>query len=135
MLLLTRNWLVLTVHKRIFNMKKIILATAAAAAFGLSTTALAADQTCASGTLCVVAAGTATDFIQDAFNLQLSTGVTLRYVQDARAVGVGTFHPKGNSGFAGTSAGGQIIECGVVTAGSSPVLPTVVASGSGATGC
>jgi opacity protein-like surface antigen len=116
-------------------MKKIILATAAAAAFGLSAAASAADQTCGAGTLCVVAAGTVTDFIQDGFSLQLSTGVSLGYVQDARAVGVGTFHPKGNSGFAGTSAGGQIIECGVVASGVSPVLPTIVASGSGATGC
>jgi hypothetical protein len=135
MLLLTRNWLVLTVHKRIFNMKKIILATAAAAAFGLSAAASAADQACGAGTLCVVAAGTATDYITERFNLQLSPGVALTYVQSATAVGVGTFHPKGNSGFAGTSAGGQIIACGVAADGAAPVMPTVVSSNSGATGC
>jgi hypothetical protein len=113
-------------------MKKIILATAAAAAFGLSAAASATD--CTAGTLCEVT-GDSAEYITEDFNLQLSPGVALEYVQSANAVGVGTFHSKGNSGFAGTSAGGQIIACGVAADGAAPVMPTVVSSGSGATGC
>ena len=113
-------------------MKKIILATAAAAAFGLSAAASATD--CGAGTLCAVT-GASDAYITENFNLQLSPGVALTYEQSTTAVGVGTFHPKGNSGFAGTSAGGQIIPCGIAADGEAPVMPTVVSSGSGATGC
>lgn len=109
-------------------MKKFIIATAAVAAFSLSA-GVSADE-CDAGTLCEVE-DSATDFIAEGFDLQLSTGVALEYVQSTTAVGVGTFHAKGNSAFAGTSEGGQIIPCGEKP----PEMPTVVSSGSGATGC
>jgi hypothetical protein len=116
-------------------MNKIIKATlamtATSAALMLSTglMAAAADE-CDAGTLCVVEDGDATVYVQDGFSLQLSPGVTLGYSQSATAIGVVSVHPKGNSGFAGISDGGQIIPCGDASD-----LPTVTSSLSGATGC
>jgi hypothetical protein len=112
-----------------FKMKNIIITSAAIVVLGMGVSFGANATVCLKSTLCVVADST-TDYIVDGFSLQLSTGVALTYVQSATAVGVGTFHPKGNSGFAGISSGGQIIECGTAAA-----MPTVVSSGSGATGC
>jgi uncharacterized protein YycO len=113
-------------------MKKMILATAAVAAFGLS--AGVSATSCAVGSLCSVTGATA-NYIQDSFNLQLSSGVTLDYVQSANAVGVGTFHAKGNSGFAGISNGGQIIPCKFPAGAAAVTMPTVTSSGSGASDC
>jgi hypothetical protein len=119
------------------TMKKIIKATLAvattSAALMLSAnTMAAASANCGAGTLCEVTVTTPvpTEYIQEGFALQLSPGVALNWVQSATAVGVGAFHPKGNSGFAGISNGGQIIDCGTTAA-----MPTVTSSLSGATGC
>jgi hypothetical protein len=114
-------------------MKKMILATAAVAAFGLSAGA-SSTSPCAAGSECTVT-GASTNYVQDSFALQLSSGVSLAYVQSANAVGVGTFHAKGNSGFAGISNGGQIIPCKFPASGAAVTRPTVTSSGVGASDC
>jgi hypothetical protein len=117
------------------TMKKIIKATLAvattSAALMLSAGSMAAlTGACGAGDVCSVSDGDATSYVQDAFDLQLSPGVALSYSQSSTAIGVVSFHPKGSSGFAGISNGGQIIECGDASA-----IPTVTSSIYGASDC
>ena len=88
-------------------MKKLSIAVALFAVSNLVHAVSACTGTAGAGT--AVAAGAAgTDFILQGFTPRCSTNVSLDWVQNNRAVGVGAASSKGGFSFAGNSEGGAV---------------------------